>query len=289
MTRRAGLLAVLGAAVLAAGPAPASAVPRTAAQVQQLADRAGEDPAALRDLRATTVVDGRPVDLRPVLDGAEGADLDARLEALGAGVGATSGPGTGSAAEAARGAAARELQDGAYRPDSQPKPFKGLFEELDDVVDDVVDALDAQLPGGTAVPWVVLALLLVALTAVVGVVLGRRIELAPAGASPVGVRGPTEDPAAMDRDADAAERRGDHAEAVRLRFRAGLLRLDARHRIDLRASSTTGEVRRALRSPRFDRVARTFDEITYGRREAIPDDTAEAREAWPQILAERGR
>ena len=53
---------------------------------------------------------------------------------------------------------------------------------------------------------------------------------------------------------------------MRLRFRAGLLRLDARELIEYRPSLTTGEVADAVASPAFARVGADFDEIAYGGR-----------------------
>lgn len=105
----------------------------------------------------------------------------------------------------------------------------------------------------------------------------------------MGAPGLGESVAAVEGRAAAAEARGDHDAAVQLRFRVGLLRLHGARRIDLRASTTTGEIRRALRSPAFDRLARTFDEITYGRRAATAQDAGAAREGWPAVLSEGRR
>jgi hypothetical protein len=59
-----------------------------------------------------------------------------------------------------------------------------------------------------------------------------------------------EDPDALERQADDEERAGRFDIALRLRFRAGLLRLDRRGAIRYRPSLTTDEVRRALGSGR---------------------------------------
>ena len=77
-----------------------------------------------------------------------------------------------------------------------------------------------------------------------------------------------EDPASLERDADRAAAAGEWESAVRLRFRAGLLRLDARELIEYRPSLTTGEVADAVASPAFERVGADFDEIAYGGRTA---------------------
>ena len=98
-----------------------------------------------------------------------------------------------------------------------------------------------------------------------------------------------EDPADLERLADEAERRGDLEVALRLRFRAGLLRLGRARALPLRPSLRTREARRALRSARFDRLARDFDEVVYGRRPPSAADVETARSEWPQVVAEARR
>jgi hypothetical protein len=96
---------------------------------------------------------------------------------------------------------------------------------------------------------------------------------------------PPEDPAELERAADAAERAGQLDVAVRLRFRAGLLRLGNRGAIRYRPSVTTNEVRRVLGSETFDELARTFDAVAYGGRDAGPPDVDAARREWPRVVA----
>src|SRR5262249_61242968 len=62
-------------------------------------------------------------------------------------------------------------------------------------------------------------------------------------------RDESQDPGRLEREADAAEHRGDLDAAVRLRFRAGLLRLDRAGAISYRPSITSGQVARRLRPP----------------------------------------
>ena len=58
---------------------------------------------------------------------------------------------------------------------------------------------------------------------------------------------------------------------MRLRFRAGLLRLDARELLEYRPSLTTGEVAEAIFSPAFDQVgANSTRSPTAGARPARP-------------------
>jgi hypothetical protein len=87
------------------------------------------------------------------------------------------------------------------------------------------------------------------------------------------------------RAAEAAERAGQLADAVRLRFRAGLLRLAERGTIGTPRSTPTTEVSRILASPEFDTLARRFDEIAYGGSTPVPDDVEAARREWRTVLS----
>ena len=95
-----------------------------------------------------------------------------------------------------------------------------------------------------------------------------------------------DDPAALEREADEAERAGDLERAVRLRFRAGLLRLGDRGAIEYRPSLTTSEVHARLGSETFDHLAETFNEVAYGGHPAEPPDVAAARTGWPRVVDE---
>jgi hypothetical protein len=95
-----------------------------------------------------------------------------------------------------------------------------------------------------------------------------------------------EDPAALETAAADAEARGDPALAVRLRFRAGLLRLDRdAHAINYRPSIPTVSVRAELASPGFDGLADTFEGIAYGNAPADANDTEAARREWPRVVS----
>ena len=96
-----------------------------------------------------------------------------------------------------------------------------------------------------------------------------------------------EDPDALERAADEAERDGDLDRAVRLRFRAGLLRLGDRGAIRYRPSVTTGEVRRTLDSRRFDDLAGTFEAVTYGGRAADRPDVDDVPGASGRTCSKR--
>jgi hypothetical protein len=89
--------------------------------------------------------------------------------------------------------------------------------------------------------------------------------------------------AALERAAEAAERAGDLRGALRLRFQAGLLRLDRARLIDLRPSLTTSEIARQVVNPAFGTLARRFDEVVYGGRNPGPEDIASARRGWANL------
>jgi hypothetical protein len=139
--------------------------------------------------------------------------------------------------------------------------------------------------------WLTLAIAVVAAIAARIVVVSRRRRVTGTGRgrSHTLADAEAEDPGALERDADDAERRGDLERAIRLRFRAGLLRLGDRGAITYRPSVTTGEVRRVLGSETFDELAGTFEGIAYGGRAAGPPDIDAARRQWPRVLDETGR
>src|SRR5207245_5848854 len=97
------------------------------------------------------------------------------------------------------------------------------------------------------------------------------------------------DPGRLERNADAAERQGDLDLALRLRFRAGLLRLDRKGAIRFRPSITSGQVARQLRLRDFDDLAIRFDAVAYGGRHASATDVGSARAKWPRVVEQAGR
>ncbi len=97
------------------------------------------------------------------------------------------------------------------------------------------------------------------------------------------------DPGELEVRAGAAEDRGDHAEAMRLLFRAGLIRLDRAGLIDLRPGTTSGTVAAYLGSPEFERVAARFDAVVYGERPATPADPDLVRALTTSLLTRTRR
>jgi Domain of unknown function (DUF4129) len=274
--RRAAL--VCGVALLLATPVPARADSVSPAQLRDLAARAADDPGALAELRRVDRIGDRRVDIAGALRGARGPALRARLRQLQA----PTVPWTGGA----RADAQRILREHRFRGSDLPGPFRGLLDRLSRwarKLGKVIDLLNALLPGGAGVAWVVLAALVCAIAALVARrVLSGRVRASEAAAA---AAGPAHDDArALERRADAAEAAGDLATALRLRFRAGLLRLDERGAIEFRPSISTHEVRRALRSEDFDSLAATFDDVVYGGRPPAAEDLSSARERWPRVV-----
>jgi Domain of unknown function (DUF4129) len=188
--------------------------------------------------------------------------------------------------EEARRQAQEILDEPRFEGAEVPRPFAGALEWLGDRLQPIADWLEelgTQAPGGPIALWLVLAgLVVLAAGTITSTTIRRRaiaIERARAAALPA-----TADPRALERDADRAERDGDWERAVRLRFRAGLLRLDRRHVIEYRPSLTTGEVARAVRSRAFTEVGERFDAIAYGGRRAERQDAEHARRGWAEVL-----
>jgi hypothetical protein len=191
--------------------------------------------------------------------------------------------------ERARADARNILSGRQYRSDPAPRPLRGPLHWLGKRLEPIARFLGSVFD---AVPWFVWVALGIALLAwviwlFVRDVEGRKAPFGIAGRAGATAAAEREDPDALEREADDAERTGDYERAVRLRFRAGLLRLGARGTIEYQPSITTIEVRRALDSPTFDALAETFDEITYGGRDAVEPDAVDARARWPELLGGR--
>ena len=183
------------------------------------------------------------------------------------------------------------LDDRRFRRDAAPRPFRGPLEWIGDRLRPIAEWLGDVF--GKVPWWVWLAIALGIVAAVIArvVVLAQRRMVTGTGGLGRGdaIDEAREDPDALERDADIAERDGDLDRALRLRFRAGLLRLGTRGAIEYRPSVTTGEVRTVLGSETFDELARTFEAVAYGGEAAQPPDVAAARREWPHVLDEARR
>ena len=94
-------------------------------------------------------------------------------------------------------------------------------------------------------------------------------------------------PEEYERLAALADREGRFSDSIRYRFVAGLLRLDLAGRITFRPGLTTGQVVDDLGDERFARLARQFEDVAYGGREATEEMRDRSIEEWRTILGER--
>jgi len=196
------------------------------------------------------------------------------------------------ALENPRAVARQIVAEARFQEHPLPRPLKRPLDWLSDRLrpigqglSDAFSALARLLPGGSVTGWVVLGAVVFGLATVAAGRLARRrvgaIEARRVAATPE-----ARDPRRLEREADEAEGAGDFGRAVRLRFRAGLLRLDAVRVLHFDPSLTTGAVAIRLRSATFDAMAPRYDEIAYGRREPQANDAQVAREGWERILRE---
>lgn len=284
--RWAVVLAVLAAIAVGAVPAGrAWAQTVTGTQLQDLAARAADDPRALAQLRAVREVDGRPVDMGRALAGAEGPELASRLRVL------SGAPPAGSAVAGAE--ARREAQDvlagRRFTPARVPRPFAGILRTLGRWLEPVGEPLGHvwRRVADTVAGRLFLVGFVFLIAALLSVrLIGRRSPGNVHRSRPFGGDGDGLDPDELERQAIAAERAGDLEHAVRLRFVAGVLRLDRAGVIAYRSSLTTGQLRSRLHSAAFAELAAAFDEIAYGGRPAEEADLRAATEGWPRVLAE---
>ena len=272
------LVAAATAALAAAGTAGAVSV--TSAELRTLARSAASNRSAHARLREVDEVDGRPVAVGKALEGASGSALVHRLRVLaGGGAGGTVPPAN------ARSDARSILHQRRFKRHDAPAPFRGVLSFLaEHVVRPIGRLFDGWRWGRLFLAIVVVLLAASAAWRVVD----RRARAA--------LRGPREeaggpsrlDPRRLEREADEAERRGELERAIRLRFRAGLIRLDRARAIELREPVTTGQVGRRLRSPDYDLVASSFDQIVYGGRKPGAQDVELSRAGWRSVLASAG-
>lgn len=301
--RVAGIVAALAALVLVlvpavtAAPAPA-AQDVTAGELRELARRAEHDPAARRELAEVRRVDGRPVDVATALSGADETEQRARLRTLVEGVAPTDAVPAQPSSQWQRDARddARRILDGRrYNAPEPPRPLRGLLRKLGEWLRALTRPLANLWPDIGGVPAPLQGLLAAAVLAAAVAVATRLVRRRTAeavgedGRRRRGDRGASLDPDVLEREADAAEGRGDLDTALRLRFRAGLVRLDTAGAIKLRPSLTTGELRRHVRSDTLHELTAAFEAVAYAGEPAGPDDVAAARREWPRVLAEVGR
>jgi hypothetical protein len=139
--------------------------------------------------------------------------------------------------------------------------------------------------------WWPLLVLFVALIA--GVLVGRIVIKRRSVRSRTVAREITdaefEDPDGLDVMARQAELDGDMQAAVRLRFRAGVIRLERMGVINRAPTLTDRELSRSLRSDTFDALASDLESIVYGGATATEQQAADALSGWSKITLEVAR
>jgi hypothetical protein len=289
---RAGVAALACALACAGWPAAAHGAEATAAEVRALAAAAQRDPAALERLRAIDVVDGRPAALDGALRGTA-AEVRARLRAL-----ARSAPtgGSGESPAAARERARDVLAQRRFQPTNVPSPLRGVRERIGEALrslgrpfEDAFDWVADRLPGGRPLLWALMAAFVLGLATLLARRAGARRDDATVrdGAGADAERHMSA--ARLRQEADRAERRGDLEEALRLRFRAGLVDLDSRELIELRPALTNRELLHSVPSATLADLVDGFEAVAYGGRPADADDLRNARDGWPRVPEEAGR
>ncbi len=194
---------------------------------------------------------------------------------------------------AAREQAREILSQRRFAGSDVPRPFEQPLRWLGERVDDagqwlggLFAGVDGALPGGSWVVWVLIALAVAGLAVLLSRLVIRRRAAIGFGPAPGPGAPPRPAPAELEREAAAAERDGDYEAAVRLRFRAGVLRLEQQRVLDPEVLRTTGEIGAALGSEAFDSLGTAFDAIAYGGRPAAAGDARAARERWSAVLEE---
>lgn len=168
----------------------------------------------------------------------------------------------------------------------QPSQLGGWWRRIWFRILDWIDGLISAFPGGAPVFFAILALAVVGLAVYATLRLGRRRNRQVEAlhfAHRASERGL--DPREVEQRADRAAAAGDYREAVRLRFVAGLLRLDENKAIEFRPGITSAEVSAILHSPAYDQLAGRFDAIVYGDDRADHDDHQQAIDGWRRVLA----
>jgi hypothetical protein len=246
--------------------------------VMLLESAASGDSGALERARRIESIDRVPVNMAALLEAVD-ADPTRAAEILRAGVIVDPGP------EVAEAAASILSQERFSQASS------GSLERwLDRIGSWIADRL-ARLSGGNGsarranVLAITAVLALVALAAAVAtkrraavvherITLDRLIEQEGA------------DPVLIEREAMIAAAAGDYARSIRLRFVAGILRLDQQGVIHYTKGLTTGEIARAVDDPVFLELQVDFDRVVYGDQPADHVTEQRSESGWRRLLEE---
>jgi Domain of unknown function (DUF4129) len=189
----------------------------------------------------------------------------------------------------AREEARRILAEDRFHETELPRPLRRPLEWLGDRLEPIWELVEPIVEPLSEVSWLVWLALAVAVLLVVMWLAARLVHqrgpAAPRVRTGSSVEEESADAATLERLADAAERAGELERALRLRFRAGILRLVERRQLDDPEVVTTGSLARTYRSEPFSAGARAFEEVVYGRRAPTPEDVRRVREGWQAVLA----
>lgn len=261
-------------------------------RVVKLAEEAiAGDSEALAELRSVESIDGFPVSLSLILDG---EDLEERLVAI-VELGRT------PTVDQAR--VDRTIESILSEP-AFPEASKSLLQRvlgpaylyyararawISDVWSRVILwalAVLASILEFFSTPWTAIGGLMVigAVTAVAAYHLGRkRAREIEREATIRRILELGNDPADLESLALGSASAGNFAEAIRMWFVAGLLRLDADGAITFSPGIPNGVFAEALQSAPFDRLVEGFNQVVYGRRDAAESDWIAARADWDAL------
>jgi hypothetical protein len=94
------------------------------------------------------------------------------------------------------------------------------------------------------------------------------------------------DPADLEARADRLALDGDYAASFRLRFEAGLIRLESLGLIAGQRTRTDAELTDRIGSAAFDHLARRHEAITFAAQPASERDDEQAKSDWPHVPQE---
>jgi hypothetical protein len=194
----------------------------------------------------------------------------------------------------AREAARRILGEDRFQPEAPrraPQPFKQpltwLGEQLRKLFEPLGDFLSRTVGRGGPIGWLLFAALVIGAVALIARAISRRV--ASRRESTTSEVRLSKRIAELEREAAAAAAAGRWAEAIRLRFRAGLLRIEDRGRVlGVEQRPNADVVRRATIDP-LSPLADMHDRITYGEHPAAAADDAASKAGWDDVQGELQR
>jgi hypothetical protein len=189
--------------------------------------------------------------------------------------------------QAAQRAAESILSEGRFHSSSVPDPLHGFLVWVGRIASDplngigsLVNRLGSSFPGGVAGLWAAAAVVVVVVTGL----LALRRSKTRIGCLQTANATARQQPGELERAAERAEREGRWDDAVRLRFRAGLLRLGGHDTVRYPETTPNHSLARMLESEPLEQLSSRFDEVVYGGGEATEADAERQRVTWPEIL-----